>query len=274
MGGGREPGRERERTAGDKTQRGVLIASVLLLIGAMVVSTLLASSVSGVANVSAAGVGVTAALLFFAAAAAGAAVGFLFGLPRTRFIDQVEPPPPGQSPDDPDARPATSGPTGTYYLANSNLIKVSDWLTTIIIGLGLVNLTRIGPAVARLQTGLTEPLGGSASAGVIGVSIVTVGLLAGFLIVYLWTTIRVRELLEDSELQRERVPTLQGRSLREARAMMASAGLRLEEPVGIVEEDLITTQVPEPGTSLAVGEAVEIADFAQLPAVRSETAPP
>jgi hypothetical protein len=88
MGGGRGPGRKRERTAGDKTQRGVIIAGVLLLIGAMVVSTVLASSVSGVADVSAAGVGVTAALLFFAAAAVGAAVGFLFELPRTRFSDR------------------------------------------------------------------------------------------------------------------------------------------------------------------------------------------
>jgi hypothetical protein len=201
---------------------------VLLVIGAMVVGSLPASSVSGVADVSGS-VGVAAALLFFAAAAAGGVVGFLFALPRARFIDPVEPVPRGQSLSDPAASPATS-PRSGIYLANSNLIKGSEGLTTIIVGLGLVNLTRIGLVVARLRAALTQPLGGSSSAGPIGWSTVTVGLLAGFLLVNLWTTVRVREMLEASQLERERVPALPGRSLREARAMMASAGRGRDGP--------------------------------------------
>ena len=85
-----------------------------------------------------------------------------------------------------------------HYLTNLNLTKVSDWLTTIIIGLGLVNLAKIGPAAGDLSDTLEEPLGGAAYSGVIGISIIVVALLASVMLCYLWTSIIVRELLEDS----------------------------------------------------------------------------
>ena len=56
----------------------------------------------------------------------GAGFGFLFGLPRSRVSDLTA--------DGSTEVPAPPAKASTYYLTNSNLIKVSDWLTTIVIG--------------------------------------------------------------------------------------------------------------------------------------------
>jgi hypothetical protein len=131
------------------------------------------------------GVAAAAGGLFTAAIAVGAVFGFLFGLPRHRFVEQE-----GKS---------SEARSESHFLANSNLLKVSDWLTTILIGLGLVQLANAGPAIADLSQSLREPLGGMTYAGVsavatmIGVSIVAV------IMTYLWTSTRVRELFEKAE---------------------------------------------------------------------------
>jgi hypothetical protein len=79
---------------------------------------------------------------------------------------------------------------------------VSDWLTTIVIGLGLVNLGGLLPALRTLAAALKDPLGGTAVAGAIGISVMVIGI-AGFVLVYVFTTIRIRQLLEDSEDQED-----------------------------------------------------------------------
>src|SRR4051794_37330470 len=65
----------------------------------------------------------TGALVAAAAFGIGAIVGFLFSIQRTR-------------------RPSDSQPQ-PRYLPNTNLEDISDWLTKIIVGLGLVELGKI-----------------------------------------------------------------------------------------------------------------------------------
>jgi hypothetical protein len=97
-------------------------------------------------------------LVAIAAAAVGCLVGFLFGIPRSlqRGPQIVPMQPPrqenetqsgGQEPNEPrkSTRPAqTSTSTGNEvagrgpFLTNTSLEEISDWLTKIIIGLGLV----------------------------------------------------------------------------------------------------------------------------------------
>ena len=97
-------------------------------------------------EVSGLGVGLTAFALFGAAAAIGAGLGFLFGLPRSRYADLD-----ASGPSNTTNAKSSETPRSAHYLTNSNLIKVSDWLTTIIIGVGLVNLAKIGPAVGGFE---------------------------------------------------------------------------------------------------------------------------
>jgi hypothetical protein len=123
----------------------------------------------------------TALTVFLAAAALGAFGGFLFGLPR-------------DAPVAPDAKPVLR------FVFNSNLLKVSDWLTTIIVGLTLVNLRSVGPTIAELGDALADPLGGYDQSAAFGVAITVFGFAGSAILMYLWTTVRLRQHLERSEM--------------------------------------------------------------------------
>ena len=79
-----------------------------------------------------------------AALSAGAIVGFLFGIPRILQTD----------------RPSELGATGTALPSsvgyrvqvNTNLEQISDWLTKIIVGLGLINLSKFGTYAGLIST--------------------------------------------------------------------------------------------------------------------------
>jgi hypothetical protein len=98
---------------------------------------------------------------------AGGLVGFLFGIPRSAVTS-------GQA-----------APAGQYQ-ANSNLVEVSDWLTKIIVGVGLVQIGRVVPALTRLAVNLKAPLGGQPSSAAFGIVLVIGNVLLGFLFFYLW----------------------------------------------------------------------------------------
>jgi hypothetical protein len=241
------------RMAGDKIQRGVLTVAIVLLVAMIVVAVLLGLfSHQG-------GAGVTSFVLFAAAAAAGAGLGFLFGLPRARVSDLTA--------DGPADVPPVPAKASTYYLTNSNLIKVSDWLTTIVIGLGLVNLGKLVPAVRSLSHALEAPLGNAPYSGAIGIAVLIVGLLAGFILDYLWTSIRVRELLEESERQsEEHVPELRNRTLAEAREAVADKQLTLVVPPGTPEDSTVVEQTLPPGTAVPPGTGLTVTMLAPAPA--------
>jgi hypothetical protein len=92
-----------------------------------------------------------------ASVASGAATGFLFGIPR---VARQEPPPKSTQADRkpagqlPDARKEEGNPSAVKgapepaLRPNTNLEEVSDWLTKIIVGLGLVHLKDLQAIVA------------------------------------------------------------------------------------------------------------------------------
>src|SRR5262249_59046584 len=76
-----------------------------------------------------------------AAAAAGALFGFLFAIPRTREAAAV-----AGRPEDPTAvRQAV-------LVANTNLERVSDWLTTLLLGATLVQIKPLADWISNLGT--------------------------------------------------------------------------------------------------------------------------
>jgi hypothetical protein len=127
------------------------------------------------------GMAVTATGLMFAGAAlvAGALLGFLFGVPRTLAGD-VQPP---TDTDDVNAA-LTPG-----YSVNTNLEQISDWLTKIIVGVGLIQLGAIRGAAGELFDAMAPSLGGPASApfaGALTVYFAVVGFAGGWLLTRLF----------------------------------------------------------------------------------------
>jgi hypothetical protein len=110
----------------------------------------------------------------------GGLVGFLFGIPR--------------------AVQGSTAPTGAaQYQANTNLEQVSDWLTKIIVGVGLVQIGRVIPGLTRYAESLKVPLGGQASSSAFGLALTIANLLIGFFLFYLWSRSLLKKELEELE---------------------------------------------------------------------------
>jgi hypothetical protein len=114
-----------------------------------------------------------AALVAGGALLAGGLLGFLFGIPRSLTREE---------PDD-----ATAG--SSSIRPNTNLEQISDWLTKILVGVGLVQFTTL----ARHAGDLVNFLGPAFGSGVLGetfagATLVVFGV-SGFLLFYLVTRI-------------------------------------------------------------------------------------
>ena len=127
-------------------------------------------------------------LLALAAAMVGAMTGFLFGLPRSARTDVVS--------RDPNAPPGDSQRIAVEsraagYRANTNLEDISDWLTKILVGVGLTQLTSIPTGFSSLVDAAKVALGVGSDAGVIAGSLMVGYVLIGFLSTYLWARTRL-----------------------------------------------------------------------------------
>jgi pYEATS domain-containing protein involved in immunity len=121
------------------------------------------------------------ALIGTASLSVGCLLGFLFGIPRTI------------RPRNADATGSTDGrreTASTPYEPSNNLEQVADWLTKILVGVGLVELGKFGNALAQVGDQVAKsvappPLGTNIVTEVILVAFATIGFLASFL----WTRI-------------------------------------------------------------------------------------
>ncbi len=123
---------------------------------------------------------VAAALTAGAATMIGGLLGFLFGIPRTFQMEEGNPP----SRD----RGAENGARSAYR-PNTSLEQISDWLTKILVGVGLTQIASLQAHFASLGQGLGRAFGGRPIDEVFVTSLVAMLLVAGFLFGFLWTRI-------------------------------------------------------------------------------------
>ncbi len=146
------------------------------------------------------GVGGVAAVTIVAALV-GAMLGFLFGIP-TRVSAA------GAAPAPPPAGGASAGGTGkTAWQSSTNLTQVSDWLTKIIVGVGLVEAGNVWSGfigiVMPVANWLFEYRHGSPA--VLGGAMIGAAAL-GFLFCYLYTDIIVAPLIAAADATLGGVP--------------------------------------------------------------------
>ncbi|KOV32424.1 hypothetical protein ADK60_13945 [Streptomyces sp. XY431] len=115
-----------------------------------------------------------------AATLVGGALGFLFGVPRVR------------------AGAAGAEPHGSY-VPNTNLEQVSDWLTKVLLGVGLTQLGSIGERLDQLGSTLAPVLGGGADASPFAAALVLYFVLLGFLAGWLLTRLALPRVLSDAD---------------------------------------------------------------------------
>ena len=120
--------------------------------------------------------GFLALLWAIAFSAVGICGGFLFGIPKTVQFDQAT-----QS-RGADARKGNGVRRADYRsVVNNNLVDISDWLTKIIVGLGLVNLGKIPALILKVARVLSDSLEKCGTCGCTDYVAFSAGLVIGFL---------------------------------------------------------------------------------------------
>jgi hypothetical protein len=114
-----------------------------------------------------------AALIAGGAFVAGGLIGFLFAIPRSLAGEKSG----GESSNDSGYRP------------NTNLEQISDWLTKILVGVGLVQFTAFAHHIGDLVRFLGPGLGGAPLGESFAASILALFSITGFLAFYLFTRI-------------------------------------------------------------------------------------
>jgi beta-lactam-binding protein with PASTA domain len=92
----------------------------------------------------------------------------------------------------------------------------------------------------------------------VGICLLIAGSVGGFVVMYLYTTIRIRELLEESATDLDSVPPLGKLSLGEAQQVMSTKGLKMTVDGPIGPDAVVLDQSPKPGDTVRVGTAVRV----------------
>ncbi len=127
----------------------------------------------------------------------GFLLGFIFAIPRMGEK--------GKAAADPaqDSHPAPSAAPREAMPFNANLVEISDWLTKIIVGVGLVELHSISAKLGQLSYDLAPGLLSARDAEprligqAAGLAILIYYFTGGFLAGYVWATINFRRFLRD-----------------------------------------------------------------------------
>lgn len=134
----------------------------------------------------------------------GVLLGFLFGIPHAAEAGGTN-----AQEGHPAPIPAKSG---GQYRPNTNLEQVSDWLTKILVGVGLTQLYKARTLLNEAGSYLGPALGGAGTGAAIAVSILLYFSILGFLAAWLWTRIYLAGQLTRADLAQaiEEVTRVQG----------------------------------------------------------------
>jgi hypothetical protein len=118
----------------------------------------------------------------------GGFLGFIFGIPKPMQQDGGSP---GGVTDPQNAKDKTA----IGYQHNTNLEQVSDWLTKILIGVGLTQLVSLPSFLKKFSEFVAPGLGNFENSQIFSISILVYFLTCGFILSYLWTRFNAAEFL-------------------------------------------------------------------------------
>lgn len=136
----------------------------------------------------------------------GGVIGFLFGIPRT------------VQPGDENGQSANSK---VEYRANTNLEQISDWLTKMLVGVGLTQLHAVPDQLRVIAKAFGPAFGNPQTATVVVVSILLYFSAAGFLFGFLWTRLYLAAALRFADLQQleQKIGDFEKRSEQDAKTL-------------------------------------------------------
>ncbi len=147
----------------------------------------------------------------------GGLLGFLFGIPRSLQASDASTGPASKLQS---ARSANDDQAVTYR-ANTNLEQISDWLTKILVGVGLTQLTVLPEKLQAVALFLSPGFGTVQHPDVISIAVVLYFSISGFLFGYLWTRLFLGEALREADVAAlgEKISELERQMSQDAKAL-------------------------------------------------------
>lgn len=166
----------------------------------------------------------TVVMWILATSIVGAGVGFLFGIPKVLQSRKPKEGEEEQSKED-------------YHLqVNTNLTDISDWLTKIIVGLGLVKLAQLPPYVTSVADALARgiDIGDKQGAMAFAYGIISCYSLSGFLFGYLITRLSLSKGFSEADQEARQIIRQMEAAVQSTQAKVAS----IESRQGLITQTL------------------------------------
>ncbi|RZS93419.1 hypothetical protein [Aquimarina brevivitae] len=186
----------------------------------------------------------TIAMVMLSSFSVGALIGFIFGIPRTLQENKTE-----------------------GIVSNSNLEQLSDWLTKIIVGVGLVESKEVFGMVSFLAEKLSQ---GFTNASV-GYTIVATTLIfyffGGFFISYLWSRILLERIFQENLDTEKRISALEENKDAQDELNELQLEYNKENAFSVIEKSLKEIKDPKRLASIfdkVIGIAYEKLDYSTI----------
>jgi hypothetical protein len=156
-----------------------------------------------------------------AAIVSGGLLGFIFGVPHTRETETAST---AGEEQDGDSNQNSSGATAglsTNYRPNTSLEQISDWLTKMLVGVGLIEIKVIPEKLKGLAAYIARGLGDNDQARAFVLTLLVFFSVCGFVFGFLWARLYLKRWFIEADQVRklgEKVNQLELRQLADARA--------------------------------------------------------
>jgi hypothetical protein len=177
-----------------QSERAMSVLAVCLAVGCVIILLYSAQATNISLYLSVVGVALVIAL---SALLTGGLLGFLFGIPRTL---QPEEKSVTQQIGNVVNTSATQKSERSYGV-NTNLEDVSDWLTKILVGVGLTQISSVPSALREYADYFSKGLGDYPNSSVFSIALLLFFLIDGFLLSYLWTRLHFAGALRQADAE-------------------------------------------------------------------------
>lgn len=217
------------------------------------------------------------ALTGLGALVVGAFVGFIFGIPRAGIFVYA-----ATEDDQPhlmeEGLPAVKNRgISSNYQPSTNLEQVSDWLTKIIIGVGLVEFGNIGAVLQNLGEAVNRRVVGiNLNIEVLTISTVVIFAIIGFMGSYLWTRIHYGGIQTDADRNVYASLASISRKINKYRKQQEEQNVKLEEQASLTSQNRTVTKYLVEGKMLSQSRAVsaptptQVSNPADAPSILEE----
>jgi uncharacterized membrane-anchored protein YhcB (DUF1043 family) len=128
----------------------------------------------------------------------GVMMGFLFGIPKARQEGAQNPSAPAGPA--PGAAGAREERDERRYQANTNLEQISDWLTKILVGVGLTQIGSLPQKIEDTAGYVARGMGGTAADEIFAGGVILYYTIAGFFFGYLWARLFLPRAFRQADL--------------------------------------------------------------------------